>query len=86
LKFASLDAASRPAQLSAMLSGKQEIRMPEPAELQKLKDELEDKEAMLRNIEAGKISLGNLWENRPGDLRRRITKLKSMIAKDANRP
>jgi hypothetical protein len=69
-----------------MLSGKQEVRMPESAELQKLKDELEDKEAMLRDIEAGKISLGNPWENRHGDLRRRIVELKSMIEKDANRP
>jgi hypothetical protein len=60
-----------------MLSGKQEVRMPESAELQKLKDELEDKEAMLRDIEAGKISLWNPWENRP--LRRRIAELKSMI-------
>jgi hypothetical protein len=68
-----------------MLSGKQEVRMPELAELQKLKDELEDKEAMLRAIEAGKISLGNPWENRPGDLRRRIAELKSMIEKDADR-
>jgi hypothetical protein len=57
--------------------------MPGPAELQKLKDELEDKEAMLRDIEAGKISLGNPWENR--DLRRRIAELKSMIEKDAKR-
>jgi hypothetical protein len=58
----------------------------DPTAMRLCMDELEDKEAMLRDIEAGKISLGNPWENRHGDLRRRIVELKSMIEKDANRP
>ena len=55
--------------------------MPTPADYQRLREELADKEALLKEIEAGKITLGNPWEGRADNLQRRIAELKSMFEK-----
>jgi hypothetical protein len=60
--------------------------MPVPDDFEALRQELADKEAILKDIETRGIPLGNPWENREAVLRRRIAELKTKIEKYAPRP